>query len=119
MALLLCAVALALVAIRGHLALAVVLALPATLRLAHCWRDTLNELELRCHQGGWHFGRQGQLQPAALLHSSTTLPWLVFVRLRPTRGGTVQRLWLFRDALGTEDYRRLRARLTVVPAASG
>lgn len=50
--------------------------------------------------------RDAQLLPNAYVH-----PWLVVLAFRATDSGQVMRLSLFRDAVDSEVFRRLRVRL--------
>lgn len=72
---------------------------------------------LRLGPGGWavHTGKDGW-QPVRLMPDSLALPFLVVLRIRPTRGAWWQRrltrtLCLPRDTMPADSHRRLRLRL--------
>lgn len=66
---------------------------------------------------GWRWHRtDGSARTGRLAAGSVCLPWLVAVSLRPHTRGRTETLLLTADSIGTVNFRRLRARLRLIPA---
>jgi hypothetical protein len=95
-----------------HSAFQCSLVLFLALLLKHAWSSN-QSLELRGNaQGEWQLHSKQQEQKARLLADSVVTPLFAVLQFRLERAGR-KSVVIFRDSLGSDDFRRLRVRLKV------
>lgn len=99
---------------RGYPALALALVLPVTLLLSRLRRDPAVGMRLRWGQGAWTVEENRRRHPIALSRRCAMTPWVVYLAFSQLPSGPQRYFWVFVDAVSSQDWRRLRVRLTLL-----
>lgn len=93
---------------RGYPGLALVALLPTAGSLLKLYRASDCGLWLYCRAGEWSLEAGSEPQRQQLVGGSLFLSWVAYLALQSPLTGQRRHIWVYRDSVGADDYRRLR-----------
>lgn len=100
---------------RGHFSLVLLIGLPLVLLYRELAADRWRGATLDCTAGRWSMLERGVDLPLEFVRGRRALAWVVYLEFRRRADAGRVALFVFRDALPPEAYRRLRVRLALTP----